>query len=70
MFYNLRKDIFGKLINWRLAHRRWGCMEETKEYEVMTNEEYRKELRNIFDGIQENYKLRWFYIFISEKIKG
>lgn len=45
-------------------------MEETKEYEVMTNEEYRKELRNIFDGIQENYKLRWFYIFISEKIKG
>jgi hypothetical protein len=45
-------------------------MEETKEYEVMTNEEYRKEIRNIFDEIQENYKLRWFYIFISEKIKG
>ena len=53
-----------------MVHRRWNYMKETKEYEVMTNEEYRKEIRNIFDGIQENYKLRWFYIFISEKIKG
>ena len=71
MFYNLKKRTFSeKLINWCVVHRRWNYMKETKEYEVMTNEEYRKEIRNIFDGIQENYKLRWFYIFISEKIKG
>lgn len=61
---------FRGIINWHMVHRRWNYMKETKEYEVMTNEEYRKEIRNIFDGIQENYKLRWFYIFISEKIKG
>lgn len=45
-------------------------MEDEREYNVMTNEEYREEIKKIFDGIQENYKLRWFYIFISEKIKG
>ena len=35
-------------------------MEEAKEYEVMTNEEYRKELRNIFLlPLQEKKKKEW-----------
>lgn len=36
----------------------------------MTNEEYREELKKIFDGIHENYKLRWFYMFVVEKAKS
>ena len=36
----------------------------------MTNEEYREALKSIFDNIHENYKLRWFYRFIMEKLKG
>lgn len=44
---------------------------EHDDYEmIMTNEEYRKEINMIFENMNENYKLRWFYIFISEKIKG
>ena len=35
----------------------------------MTNEEYREELRKIFDGIDDNRILRYFYIFVSEKLK-
>ena len=40
------------------------------ESEHMTNEEYRKKLNYIFENINENYKLRWFYKFILEKIEG
>lgn len=36
----------------------------------MTNEEYREELVKIFESIHENYKLRWFYIFITEKLRS
>ncbi len=36
----------------------------------MTNEEYRVELEKIFDNIDDNRLLRYFYIFISEKLKG
>lgn len=44
---------------------------EHDDYEmIMTNEEYREKIRNEFENIHENYKLKWFYIFISEKIKG
>lgn len=35
----------------------------------MTNEEYRTELQKIFDGVEDNRMLRYFYIFVSEKIK-
>lgn len=35
----------------------------------MTNEEYREELRELLDGVQSNKLLRYFYIFVSEKIK-
>ena len=47
------------------------CMEDkTTDYVEMTNEEYREELKKIFSDIHENYKLRWFYRFIIEKLKS
>ncbi len=36
----------------------------------MTNEEYRDAIKKIFDEIDENYKLRWFYRFIITKLEG
>lgn len=47
-------------------------MEDTKEIDetYMTNEEYRIELSNIFANIHENYKLKWFYVFITEKLRS
>ena len=36
----------------------------------MTNEEYRARLQKIFENINENYKLRWFYNFIIAKLEG
>ena len=42
--------------------------EERKD--EMTNEEYREALKDIFEHIHENYKLRWFYRFIVEKLKS
>lgn len=41
-----------------------GCPKE------MTNDEYRIELRKLFDNVNENYKLRWFYLFVSEKLRS
>lgn len=41
-----------------------------KDYNVeMTNEEYRIELQKLFAGVDNNRLLRYFYIFVSEKIK-
>lgn len=44
---------------------------DEREDEVleMTNEEYRIELEKIFDSIDDNRILRYFYIFVSEKLK-
>ena len=58
VFYNV---VTGKVI----------AMDE-REDEVleMTNEEYREELNRIFLNINENYKLRWFYRFITEKLRS
>ena len=39
-----------------------GCIDYNVE---MTNEEYRERLRNIFDGITDNRKLRFYYKYIS-----
>ena len=39
--------------------------ESTKDIE-MTNEEYREELRKLFDDIDDNRILRYFYIFVSD----
>ena len=44
---------------------------ENKEYsEYMTNEQYREELKKMFDNLDENYKLRCFYIFVKEKLRS
>ena len=44
---------------------------DNEEYDFdMTNEEYREALASIFTNIHENYKLKWFYRFIVEKLKG
>lgn len=49
--------------------------EEPKEKRIdyrveMTNDEYREQLRIEFENIQENYKLKWFYRFVMEKLYG
>lgn len=43
--------------------------ESTNDIE-MTNDEYREELQKIFASVNENYKLRWFYLFVIEKIRS
>ena len=44
-------------------------MIDFNEYPMMSNEEYREKLLDVFKNMNENYKLRWFYIFITEKLK-
>ena len=41
-----------------------------EQYPTMTNEEYRLELQNLFAKIEDSKILRYFYIFVSEKLKG
>lgn len=41
----------------------------TEYYVEMTNEEYMEELRKLFDEVDDNRLLRYFYIFVSEKLK-
>lgn len=44
---------------------------ENNDYDmIMTNEEYRERIRSEFENIHENYKLKWFYKFIMEKLYG
>ena len=43
--------------------------DKTTDYVEMTNEEYREELKKMFDGVDNNRMLRYFYIFVSEKLK-
>lgn len=42
-------------------------MEQSERY--MTNEQYREELQKMFAELDENYKLRWFYIFVKEILR-
>ena len=45
-------------------------MDERKDDVLeMTNEEYRIELQKMFESIDSNRILRYFYIFVSEKLK-
>ena len=48
-------------------------MEEKIEWfgdvQFFTNEELRKMLNEIFQNVNENYKLRWFYELAVEKLK-
>lgn len=39
------------------------------EYDEMTNEEYREELKKIFDGVNNNALLQYFYILLPKLIK-
>ena len=41
------------------------AVDESKN--IMTNEEYREEIGKMFEKIDDNYKLKWFYSFIKEK---
>ena len=43
---------------------------QRKNDSFMTNDEYREELNKIFENINENYKLKWFYKFIIKKLEG
>lgn len=45
------------------------CSEETEE-RYISNEEYRRRLRDLFRGINENYKLRFWWKYISAIEKG
>lgn len=47
-------------------------MEEREKNRLseMTNEEYREQLRIIFESINENYKLEWFYGLVVEKLRS
>ena len=67
-------DIIIAIGHFREIILRWRCrdMEDTKEVretDYMTNEEYREELRRMFDSIDNNRILRYFCIFVSEKLK-
>ncbi len=42
---------------------------EKNTLEEMTNEDYREELEKMFISIDDNRLLRYFYIFVSEKLK-
>lgn len=42
---------------------------ENNTLEEMTNEDYREELEKMFISIDDNRLLRYFYIFVSEKLK-
>lgn len=43
---------------------------KAEEYPEFTNEEYKQKINEDINSIDENYKLRWFYRFIEEKLKG
>lgn len=46
------------------------CMDKDTEYCVeMTKEEYRLELQKMLAGVDDERLLRYFYIFVSEKLK-
>lgn len=54
-------------------HIRGSGMDKNKEVRdcnaEMTNDEYRLELQRMFARIDDNRLLRYFYVFVSEKLK-
>ena len=45
-------------------------MDKKTRYNVdMTNEQYRTELKALFNNTDDNRLLRYFYIFVSEKMR-
>lgn len=47
------------------------CLEKKSvmPYEEMTNEEYRIQIQSLVNGIDDKRLLRYFYVYISEKMK-
>ena len=45
-------------------------LELFENVDFLSNEEIRKKLNEIFQNVNENYKLRWFYELAVEKLKG
>lgn len=46
------------------------ALDERTRYNVdMTNEQYRAELKALFNSTDDNRLLRYFYIFVSEKMR-
>lgn len=43
---------------------------EKRDCDCVTSEEYREELKKIFDNIDDNQKLRFWYIYIKGIEKG
>lgn len=43
--------------------------ERTRYNGDMTNEQYRAELQKLFANVDDNRLLRYFYIFVFEKLK-
>ena len=42
----------------------------TEYPKYMTNRQYREELNKMLEGIDDNYELRWLYIFIRERTRS
>ena len=66
MFYNKNRTyerIYERVV-------RVNNSENTEYPKYMTNRQYREELKKMFDNLDENYKLRWFYIFVKEKLRS
>lgn len=66
MFYN------DHIATWMCGSERVVTLDgrQTVEYPAeMTNKEYRGELDRMFGELDDNRLLRYFYIFVSEKIK-
>jgi len=46
------------------------ALDKKTRYNVdMTNEQYRTELKALFNNTDDNRLLRYFYIFVSEKMR-
>ena len=45
-------------------------LELFENVDFLSNEEIRKKLNEIFQNVNENYKLRWLYELAVEKLKG
>ena len=63
MFYNKKERIYERVV-------RVNNSENTEYPKYMTNRQYREELNKMLEGIDDNYELRWLYIFIRERTRS
>lgn len=73
MFYNLGMDIFGELVNWRMVHRRMGCMEDSKLKTTANNEEikeyYRHKIVGVVNSCDNERWLKIIYTFVKSLLE-